>query len=390
MFGKVLNDISIKDIETVVQNRIPESRTLDYKLDVHPEGDAGNKEFLKDISAFANTAGGYLIYGVEEKKGIPAAIKGVEVDDFDKLRQRFDNLLRTGVDPPIRGVEFRQVDFTESKKIIVVRVSKSVARPHVVKIKEHFRFYGRSSSGVHPLEVDDLRRAFLASETLATRIRTFRNDRIAQIACGQMPIPMPPGAKTVLHLMPVSAFELGREYDLTVVSSSDMQPINVYGWDHRRNYDGFVSFSGDRNSGIVESYAQLFRNGIIEAVEAGLLRPHEEKIGIPSIAFEARIVEAFNQYITLLCRLGVDFPVWVGLSLLDVKGYWMFVRESLWHSTTYAIDREELVIPEVAVEGVKASGENVLKPAFDAIWNACGYKCSLNYDEDGNWKLKGE
>lgn len=388
LFGKALSEVSIEDIETIVRDKIPESRTMDYKLEVHPATDAGNKEFLKDISAFANTVGGYLIYGVDEKEGIPTSIKGVEVNDFDELKLRFENLLRTGVDPPIRGIDFVEVDFKDSKKVVVVLVPKSVARPHAVKIKKHFRFYGRNSGGVYMLEVDDLRRAFLASETLATRIRSFRSDRVAQIATGEGHMRVESGAKTVLHLIPISAFELGRKYDITAVSFSEIVPINVNSYSYRYNYDGFVSFSDDRKTGNVRSYTQLFHNGMIEAVEVELLSPHNDKKGIPSEAFECNIVQAFDNYIDVLGKLGVDFPVWVALSLLGVKGYCMFVHPRLQGYRSYQIDRDELIIHEVKVEQVQVSGEEILKPVFDAIWNACGYERSFNYDENSNWKLQ--
>jgi len=118
-----------------VTDKIPESRIIEYKLELHSETDAGNKEFLKDISAFANTVGGYLIYGFHEQKGAPVEIKGIEVADFDKIKSRFESLLRTGVDPPIRGVDFVPLDFKDSKKVIVVHVPKSISRPHVVMRK---------------------------------------------------------------------------------------------------------------------------------------------------------------------------------------------------------------------------------------------------------------
>jgi hypothetical protein len=388
LFGKAFGDVSINDIQEIVHNEIPESRALDYKLELHPATDAGNKEFLKDISAFANTVGGYLIYGVNEEGGIPVDIKGVEIDDFDKMKLRFENLLRTGVHPAIRGVDFVAVDLKEATKVVVIKVPKSIARPHVVKIKDHFRFYGRNSGGVYMLEVDDLRRAFLASETLGTTIRNFRSDRLAQIATGEGHIPLEKGAKTVLHLIPVSAFELGMKYDLDSISDSDIKPIYNVGWSNRVNFDGLVSFFDDRERGTVWSYAQLFRNGIIEAVDVKLLSPHDDKKEIPSVYFERKIVCALENYIYVLGKLGVDLPIWVALSLLGVKGYQMVGTPDLLRYRTYPIDRDELIIPEVQVEQEQVSGERILKPAFDAIWNACGYERSFNYDENGNWRVR--
>ena len=65
LFNEPLNKLIIDNIKIIVQDKIPESRTLDYKRELPPQTDAGNKELLKDISAFANTVGGYLIYGIE-------------------------------------------------------------------------------------------------------------------------------------------------------------------------------------------------------------------------------------------------------------------------------------------------------------------------------------
>jgi len=241
------------------------------------------------------------------------------------------------------------------------------------------------------LEVDDLRRAFLASETLGTRIRNFRNDRLAQIATGEGHIQLIKGAKVVLHLIPVSAFELGNRYDLRAVSSSDIQPmIEVGGWDHRHNFDGLGFFRGNITKGNVLEYTQIYHNGIIETVNAELLNVYNQRKAIPSPEFEQGIVRAFGSHISVLKKLGVDFPIWVALSLLGIKGYQMYDPRSLSMQlgNRYPIDRDELIIPEVQVEQPQVLGEEVLKPAFDAIWNACGYERSFNYDENENWKLR--
>lgn len=75
------------------------------------------------------------------------------------------------------------------------------------------------------------------------------------------------------------------------------------------------------------------------------------------------------------------------LSLLGVSGYTMSVsREHLvifGIDEEYPIDRNDLILPEVMVETFDVDVAQVLRPAFNAIWNATGWPRCMNYDEEG-------
>jgi predicted HTH transcriptional regulator len=56
------------DLDRLIADDIQESLTLDYK-DARALGktDPQRNELCKDVSAFANSAGGQIIYGIQEK-----------------------------------------------------------------------------------------------------------------------------------------------------------------------------------------------------------------------------------------------------------------------------------------------------------------------------------
>ena len=141
-----------------------------------------------------------------------------------------------------------------------------------------------------------------------------------------------------------------------------------------------------REEKISSSYVQIYRNGIVEAVDASLLTDFVNDFKI-YIAYENYLVEFLSHYLNILKNLGVLPPIFVFLTLLGVKGYTMY-RKNPHHFRIYNIDRDILILPEGIVESYEDKSEYILKSTFDSVWNACGEPKSINYDEKGEWKPK--
>jgi predicted HTH transcriptional regulator len=75
MIHKRLEEIQETDLDHLVANGVPEGKTIEYKEILPGNSDGDKKEFLADVSSFANTTGGDLIFGVDEAKGTPLGIR---------------------------------------------------------------------------------------------------------------------------------------------------------------------------------------------------------------------------------------------------------------------------------------------------------------------------
>ncbi len=85
-FTKEIAQINFSDIKTLVDEKIPESSILDYKMEMITKDKLG-----KLITALANGSGGYIIIGISEEKkdgkntGRPDQIIGVPQADYTNL-----------------------------------------------------------------------------------------------------------------------------------------------------------------------------------------------------------------------------------------------------------------------------------------------------------------
>lgn len=97
MMDKPVAQIGKADVDALIASARAEDRTIEYKRDLPGGGDEDRREFLRDVSAFANALGGDILYGIEENAGLPTAAPGVSVPNFDELRLRRTLFSRTSI-----------------------------------------------------------------------------------------------------------------------------------------------------------------------------------------------------------------------------------------------------------------------------------------------------
>jgi Schlafen, AlbA_2 len=374
---KPIEQVAEADLQDLIENKVSERKTVEYKQALSGGSDKERKEFLADVSSFANTSGGHLVYGMKAKKGVPVELCGLDIPDPDSLVSALDNKMRECVKPRMPGVVVWPVSLANGRVAIVIRVPKSFASPHMVTFGGSSRFHARNSNGKYPLDVDEIRAAFLLSERIEERVRQFRLDRVAKIAANETPVQLREGPKVVLHIVPLSALVSRFSIDLSSVllpsNEVDLRPIgrDVLSCESRFNLDGLVLWYGSRLDGPAYAYTQVFRNGAIETADTSLTAGTPYRL--LGDYFERAVMEGLVRYVPSLRHLGVSAPLAVMLSLIGVKGYQIGPHELAQMHGLGRFDREPILVPEVLLESFGADLPALMRPAFDMIWNAAGW-----------------
>jgi hypothetical protein len=386
--NKPIESISESDLQALKKNEVSEGKAIEYKSLLPGGADAEKKEFLADVSSFANASGGHLIFGVEEKGGVPINISGLDISNPDAINGRLESIIRDGIEPRIPGIHIAAIPLKNSRKVILISIPKSWALPHMVTFQGHSKFYSRNSAGKYQLDVAELRSAFLLSETTIDRIIKFRLERLGKILSGETPIPISAGPKMALHLIPINAFDPSQKLDPKFIydQTKELQPVYSGGRSTRFNFDGFLIYQ-DWSPQPSKSYLQIFRNGIFEAVITTFLEHTDTKLISP--AYEEPLIESLGQYLAGMRKLQIEPPILVMLALLGVKGFTMGVPGYLRVRDPLPIESDSLIIQEEFVENFALTSADILKPIFNSIWNACGFLRSRNYDENGKWNPGG-
>lgn len=392
ILDKPIADLTEDDLQALVAGgeTYREKKVREYKATWPGGSDDDKREFLADVSSFANTAGGDILYGIEAKDGVPTKLVGVELSSVDAEIQFAHQLFESCMSPRIPRIDIEPILLPSlpGRHVIIIRIPYSWASPHMVRVKKNTRFHARNSNGKYDMDVGEIRSAFLRSESLAERMRNFRLDRLAKIAAGETPVGLPTGPKFVLHLLPFSAFDLGIGSvigRLTDQQIWDIQPVYSLRSTSRYNFDGLVTI-GVRKQG-PDAYVQLFQHGGFEVVETTLFSEWNGRLHIPSTIFEEKLIERLPHYLSYEHLLQVDPPFILLVSLLGVKGYTLSVPSTYSSATPHEpIDRDTLLIPDILIDAFEIDAATVLRPVFNAVWNAAGWPHCFNYDAEGKRK----
>jgi hypothetical protein len=241
---KPIESIVESDLQGLVDNKVEEGKTIEYKASLPGNSDAEKKEFLADVSSFGNAVGGDLIFGIRERNGEAHDLSGLKNINPDEEILRLENLIRDCIEPRL-NVSIRAIQLSNSKISIIIRIRRSWALPHVVKFQKHWRFYSRNSRGKYPLDVQELRGVFVFSDTIAERLKNFRSERLAKIVAIETPVRLNDNPKIVLHVIPFGAFDPSVRFDLSNLDLEQtfrIRPLYEEQWNNRHNFDGFLSY----------------------------------------------------------------------------------------------------------------------------------------------------
>jgi len=261
-------------------------------------------------------------------------------------------LTKDEIDRILKNIDLKSVDFKSLKQIISDEKSRKTEKYKIVRDK----------------------------------IKIFRDSRISMIYKNKLPVPFYPSPKIVLHLIPFTSFKSDHNYDLDKPSLYDIEPMGSLGFDHGYNIDGKFTYSSFKQRQESYSYVQLFKNGIIEAVNSKILWSRKEEKIIPIILIEKELIKKVPVYIGVYEKLNIEAPIFLSLSLVDVKGFKTPKNRDYWSKDLFPIDRDIILIPEIIIEDLEFDPSELLRPIFDLIWNACGYPWSLSYIKDGVYK----
>jgi len=243
---------------------------------------------------------------------------------------------------------------------------------------------------IHPEEIPELFK----------RLQAFHEDRLDDLIVGnQMPfvLPIDAGGLLVVHVMPLDALSFGsfraRAIDLLENAPPLMPPISNCTQSHaaKPNFEGVLTcyMSGDKNSG----YVQASRNGIMEGVAIEVaFRDNRNYLITHSCNLEIRIVETVLACSENLERVGFHPPFAIFTAILNAKDVVLDPpsMDMIFRSDPTPFERDRMSFtPAIAYKFLNdpEAWAQLLRPTFDQIANAGGFRASQNFARDGTWKL---
>ena len=179
-------------------------------------------------------------------------------------------------------------------------------------------------------------------EVINAFVEEFRQKRFKKIRENEFSIKLAKGAKLLLqiiplrslatekrhiipisawdeHIMPIGDWDNKDNIDIEFLKkclfdgrrNNNARPISGYEWDCIENCDGYIIWGKDSETGTTNTYLQIFRSGIIEAVDIKQMNE--------MIEGENSLGETILNYSELLQLLEIPKPWYIFVSVLNAE-----------------------------------------------------------------------
>jgi len=143
-------------LKSLIHDGVTESLILDYKGSgaLTPKTDSIKKEISKDVSSFANSAGGTIIYGIREVEHLPTELDGIDLRVV--TREWLDQVISSRIQRRIDNVRIYQVPLSGGTVAYVVSIPQSNRAPHMASDNRFYKRFEYQSVAMEEYEVRDV------------------------------------------------------------------------------------------------------------------------------------------------------------------------------------------------------------------------------------------
>ncbi len=401
--------LTVRDIERFLETKAPEDTTLEFKQAVYEKSDKGKKEFVKDVTAFANSQGGHLVIGVIEKERCATALNPLKGIDLDAEMQRLQNLCNTRVVPLITGVDIYCID-VDGGALLAVKVPKSPTAPHQAKSEKSKTFHQRHSNCTSEMDVSQLREAFTKSTTaenkaaelsrlwaytLDERINASVLQEASKKGTNKIELAGMDGSEfdskdgvVALHIIPIGSIFERTSFTIEAIRQSEglFAPLTVRGYKEEIDVDRVTYYNNEHD---INHLTQVHRTGALEIVSEGFIREPHTRRELLGLKISAALKDQLPRYLKGLRKLGATPPLFVKMRILRASNSEMDTggRLAYFSGTDRHLGDCTIELPSVLVVDYPTECEidRIGKKILDPLWNAYGRAKCPCFDDSGKW-----
>lgn len=178
MVPTILSDWTVPVIIELLTKEMFETDRFDYKQTLpHPSDNSGKERLRHTCCAFANSDGGFLVFGISDDRSKTPEQRIVGMESTVDFPQHFGNFPKNCF-PPVDWDFLNPALVLDSGKVIhVVEIPKSWRAPHATG--EHdkgWRFAKRTNQGSEGMSIDEIRGAFLGFYEKRLKLQLLRSE----------------------------------------------------------------------------------------------------------------------------------------------------------------------------------------------------------------------
>ncbi len=389
--GKRLRDVTETDLRQILESGVEEHKHLDYKAELYAKNDAGQKDFLIDVCAFANAEGGILLIGVPEMRDVGSGqptwapdlskFEGIESTNPEALLVSYDSRVVSCIEERL-SLETHPIRLGNGRYVFAIRIPNSLNKPHCVRRDDKRYFPSRRDRHLYYMDVQEIKELVMrtasrqeqAEELLLEALRDVHAQTdMPYLILGTIPIFC---KDFLIDLRDQSIVDAMRRFDLVTGQAFGNCEFSFHGLERR----------GERFEAIV----QLRRNGLVRHSQQILAK----KIGGASAFFPVAVDIQLRKFIGKVADLyrvaGLNGPFLLGMTISTKAQASGLYPDSVFPQAEVVrgkIQPGQHAFPIMAAYDF-GDIDPIMRPLCDQVHQCFGEEASPSFDSNGKWKAQ--